>query len=357
MRERIPKGRKRKSVFIRMAAMLTPVFCLLLLSQPALAQNTYVITDGDRVLYHTSYATDPAAVLNEAGLALDADDTYTTTNGSGVSEIKVHRGQQVTVDHCGQYMNVSTAGETVEQLLLRLGIPVDGQTSVSASLKEKTYDGMRLTVSRTVAAVETYTVAIPHEVVECRDDSLPLGERVVLTKGVDGQMLCTANVTYTNGEEISRAVIRQTVLQQPVTEVVAVGTDVPEDLSGQLVLGDGFIVTPEGETLFYSDELQVKATAYTHTDPGCNTVTSTGTIVRYGTVAVDPRVIPYGTRLFIVSNDGKFVYGLATAEDCGGSIRQNRIDLYFPTKEECLLFGYRDCTVYILGSGKTAQVE
>ena len=68
-----------------------------------------------------------------------------------------------------------------------------------------------------------------------------------------------------------------------------------------------------------------------------------------GTVAVDPSLIPYGTRMFIVSNDGLYVYGIGTAEDCGGAIRGKRVDLYYPTLSECYAFGRRDCTIYFLG--------
>ena len=78
-------------------------------------------------------------------------------------------------------------------------------------------------------------------------------------------------------------------------------------------------------------------------------ITATMTRVRIGTVAIDPKVIPYGTRMFIVTNDNQYVYGIATAEDCGGGIKGDRIDLYFPTKKECFAFGVRQVTVYFLG--------
>ena len=60
-------------------------------------------------------------------------------------------------------------------------------------------------------------------------------------------------------------------------------------------------------------------------------------------------MIPYGTRMYIVSNDGRYVYGIATAEDCGSAIKGNRIDLYFDTVAECDRFGIRNCQVYFLG--------
>ena len=93
----------------------------------------------------------------------------------------------------------------------------------------------------------------------------------------------------------------------------------------------------------------VLATAYTCEGWGRPGITATGTIARVGAIAVDPRIIPYGTRMFIVSDDGEYIYGIATAEDCGKSIKGMRIDLYFDSVAECNTFGIRDCTVYFLG--------
>ena len=163
-------------------------------------------------------------------------------------------------------------------------------------------------------------------------------------------MLCTADVVYRDGVEISRTVLQETVVQQPVDQVIAVGTGSTEETVAQgLVIGKGTITLPTGEVLAYSDSMQVKATAYTHTDAGCDFITATGTTARIGTIAVDPTVIPYGTRMLTLSNDGKYVYGIATAEDCGGSIKGDRVDLYYPTHDECIQFGIRSCTVYFLG--------
>ena len=81
---------KRNHRFVRIVALVLPLVCLVvLLSQTALAQNTYVITDGDQVTVHTSYATNPETVLLEAGVELAENDFYTTADGDGVSEITV----------------------------------------------------------------------------------------------------------------------------------------------------------------------------------------------------------------------------------------------------------------------------
>ena len=84
--------------------------------------------------------------------------------------------------------------------------------------------------------------------------------------------------------------------------------------------------------------LNVKAYAYTG-----GGITATGTKARYGTLAVDPKVIPYGTKVYIKELDKVF-----TAEDCGGGIKGNKIDIYMNTKEECINWGVRNITLYIL---------
>lgn len=343
---------KRKTLFIRAAALVVPLICvLLLLSQTALAQNTYVITDGSRVVVHTTYASDPAAVLDEAGLELGADDTYTTQEGEGVSEITVRRSQSVRIDYCGEVLQAATYGETVESLLNRMNVPLGGDTAVSVPLDTMTYDGMELSVSRILTAVESYTLRIPYNTNRCYDPNLPVGTEVVLTQGESGQAVCTASVVYKNGVETSRTLLTQTVAQQPVDAVIAVGTNT--DIAAKArqanapVIGDGVIVTPTGEVLTYTGVVEMLATAY-HCEGYVGT-TAIGTVARVGAIAVDPSVIPYGTRMYIVSNDGEYVYGIATAEDCGGLIKGNRVDLFYDTEAECWQFGARDCQVYILG--------
>ena len=340
---------KRKSLFLRIAAVVLPLIILTVLIAPtAFAQTTYVITDGDQVKVYTTFATDPIAVLSQAGVALEEDDIYTTQPGDGVSEITIQRNQTITINNCGQQMQVNSYGETLEMLLDRLGIPTHGDYTVSAALNTETFDGMEVSVDCVVETEQTYTEDIPFETVYREDPTMPLGQEKVLVAGTKGQLLKTANVVYKNSQQVSNTVIRETVAQQPVDRVVAVGTGTEVGAEGKPIIGDGYIITADGQMLTYSETAQFKATAYSHLDEGCDMITATGTTVRTGTIAVDPKVIPYGTRMFIVSNDGKYVYGIGTAEDCGGGIKGMRLDLYFDTRAKCFQFGVRQCTVYFL---------
>ena len=347
------KGRtskKRHYPLLRLAALLLPVMLLsLLLSQRAFAR-TYVITDGDQVVTYTTFATDPAQVLSQAGLTLDPEDSYTT----GGDTITIRRANKVDLWYHGEYSAVTSMGETVAELLTRLSLDVEADDVVSHPLDAPVEDGMALRVDTVITRRETYTATLAYDTAYCNDPSVPTGTEAVLIPGKNGELLCTADVSYVNGQELSREVLSRNVSIPAVEEVIAVGTGEPVTWSSREreekpVIGDGYIQLPTGEILTYTKTATIRATAYTHTDAGCDFITSTGTTVHKGTVAVDPRYIPYGTRMFIVSNDGEVVYGIAVAEDCGGDIKGDRMDLYYPTFHECMEFGRRVCTIYFLG--------
>jgi uncharacterized protein YabE (DUF348 family)/3D (Asp-Asp-Asp) domain-containing protein len=343
-------GSRRTSTLMRVMAISVLMSVFISCLMPAVfAKTTYVITDGDETMVYSSYATDPAYILDQAGVELGTEDIFTATASEGETQIVVQRSQDILVYNCGEEEQVTSYGETVQTLLDRLGIPTYGDYTVSVPLTAETYDGMEIRVDCVIRQQQTYTVEIPYETTYCYDPTLPEGQENVLVEGVTGQLRKTADVVYVNKEETSHTVTSETVVQQPVNEIVTVGTGT--NLGGNAntpAIGDGVIVTADGEVLTYSRSKYFLATAYTHTDAGCDMTTATGTTVHIGTVAVDPTVIPYGTRMFIVTNDGSYIYGIGTAEDCGGAIKGDRLDLYFPTTEECFQFGAKGCTVYFL---------
>lgn len=133
-------------------ALISRGFSILLLlaltlgvfSQSALARNTYVITDGDKVVVHTSFATDPTDVLQELGMSLGESDTVTTKpEEDGVSEIVVSRSNAVTLDDRGQIHAISTTAETVGELLEQYDIDLTEALVLSTSPDSKIYNGMK----------------------------------------------------------------------------------------------------------------------------------------------------------------------------------------------------------------------
>ncbi len=354
-----------------------------LLSQTVFAQTSYIITDGDRVTVHRSYSSDPYEVLTEAGIELEEEDTYETGYADGMNQITVRRMQMVTVINRGAQSVIGTYGETVGSLLTRMGITPGTGDTLSCSSETQTYDGMTIELVHTETRIEEEDTVVPYPVNYYEDPDLEPDAEIVLVAGQNGLTHVKSEVTYRNGKEVSRTVVQETVQTKPVTQLVIRGVDrtimeQPADpepaeqaapaassgtasgssssgssssggsrYDGSAETSGNVIMTSSGESYTYIDVMTCSATAYTC--EGYVGHTYSGTLARVGAIAVDPTVIPLGTKMYVVSNDGQYVYGYCVAEDIGGGIKGNKIDLYFDTYAECWDFGVRMCTVYILG--------
>lgn len=350
----------KKSWKHRLVAIILIVSVLaILLSQAVFAQNSYVITDGDNVTVYQSYSSDPEQVLQEVGITLSNEDTYTTTYNDGVSNITIQRMQIVTLINRGQTSQIGSYGETVAELLDRLGITLSANDSVSYELDSITHDGMVVEVIHKEIEVFEYDAIVPFETKYFDDPELAPGEEIVLIEGVNGVVDYKMQVTRENGIEIAREILDETVRVEKVNQLVIRGpqtaikeqpTDpeykVRENDAPRYSITDNVITTSNGTQYTFTDTIQVSATAYSC--EGHTGICYAGTLARVGAIAVDPKVIPLGTRMYVVSNDGEYVYGYCIAEDIGGGIKGRRIDLYFDTFADCYEFGVRNCTVYIL---------
>ncbi len=168
------------------------------------------------------------------------------------------------------------------------------------------------------------------------------GHKKVIQKGSNGMNEYIYQMIYEDDKMISKS-LERIVYTEPVDEIIEVGTK------------KQVVATSRGG-FRYSDELVMRATAYdlsyesTGKNPGDSYygITASGTKAHPGTVAVDPNVIPLGTKLYIASTDGSPDYGFATAEDTGGAIKGNKIDLFMEDNAACERFGIRPVKVYIL---------
>ena len=339
---------RRDNAFVRFAIMLiVPMLLIGSVGINAYAESGYVIHDGKVRQVVFSDATEVDDILADAGIELGRADLVEVSEEGLRPEITIRRAMLIRINNGGHSLVTHSYGGTVGELLGRIRLTLNEGDVIDVDLSAETYDGMELNIDRWTTVTKTFLESVPYNTVYVDESLMLKGDEKVVTEGVEGQVAHTATVTYFNGQEVSRQVLSSEQVSAPVDQVIARGTLEVE--KGKLTITDGIIVTPDGEVYTYDRTMKVKATAYTHTDKGCDMITATGTTVHWGTVAVDPKLIPYGTKMFIVSNDGKYVYGLSTAEDCGGSIKGKRIDLYMPTTSECFQFGMRNCTVYFLG--------
>ena len=179
-------------------------------------------------------------------------------------------------------------------------------------------------------AVTAKIVEVCREVeppVERREDSsVPPNIGKVLSDGASGVAVDSIYIRYLNGEEIARQVLSTSYKSVPQTRVVA-----HNDLDK----------AADDLELAYEGTMTAKAYAYT-TGGSVGTKTASGKRAAVGLIAVDPTVIPFGTKLYV---DG---YGFCEAADTGGNIKRNTIDLYMETVHDCLSWGVRNVKVYIL---------
>ena len=148
---------------------------------------------------------------------------------------------------------------------------------------------------------------------------------------------------------VDRSVKEQEFSDQPNYFPASTTRPWEESGSSQPAAGESPVIPGTDQT--YSTLLYCSATAYTCQDKhGVTTpgTTFSGTPARVGAIAVDPNVIPLGSKLYIVSADGEYLYGYCVAEDTGGAIKGNTVDLYYNTYDECIQFGRRDVLVYVI---------
>lgn len=348
-----------KTKLLRLALIgMMAVVIVMGLTMPAFAQTKYVITDGDNVIVCMSNSSDPEVVIQQAGLELGESDTYTTQKSDGVSEIHINRIQMITVHARGDVYVVGSYGGTVSDVLGSLELTLDDADQLSCNLEDPTYDGMTIEITRTEQEILEYQQVISHSTQVYESSSLEPGEEQVLVHGADGITQVRARVYYQNGQEIHREILSELVVTEPVNGIVLLGVDrsvKTQENSGNLDYAQSHTSqkqdsgnTVPGTNLTYQEVLDFQATAYYCPNPELWNITYSGTEVQVGSVAVDPNFIPLGTKMYIVSADGAYVYGYAVAEDIGGAIKGQIVDLFFNTYEECINFGRRDVKIYIL---------
>ena len=271
--------------------------------------------------------------------------------------------QEISLHHNGETLTIDSQLEMVSRLFWRLGIAPSPLESV---LVELSPGHIELTLASDLIYYDYDVYRAHYETIRRENPELEAGEESVVQVGANGERGQIYEVVWSNGAELSRQ-LTEVLDKAPVKEIVEYGPaekkpaapskpasgkpgpSASSKKSGVAVArdaqGGGVLTLPSGETLSFSSAKSMSATAYTAGHNGVGYHTSSGTPARVGAVAVDPRVIPLGSKLYIVCNGG-VVYGRAVAEDTG--VRGNRIDLYFNTYQECINFGRRDCIVYIL---------
>lgn len=244
--------------------------------------------------------------------------------------VRIEQGITVRVkDGEREYLR-SVKSDRVEDILNELKITLGKNDTVTPPLSGRIGKGEILRINRQVEETVVRQKPMDFETITRENSNLYKGESKVVQEGVKGVTEETRLVTKVNGEERGSIVIGSKILSESRSKIVEVGTKKPENMI-------------HGKK--YKKKIVMRGTAY---DPSAGKWTASGTRARVGAVAVDPRVIPLGTKLYIESADGFPTYGFAVAEDTGGAIKGNRIDVFYNSRSQALRFGRRNVVVYIL---------
>lgn len=296
-----------------------------------------------------------ADALKEAGVTLGQRDTASYPLEEPLFNsmiIRVNRPARLTITVDGETLEKEVSADTVYAALKKAGVVLGSHDRVNVNLKAKPEDGMKIIVTRVTVEEVIETEPVDYETEYVDTDELYEGETQVQTYGEEGEKKVTYEVIYVEGELEGREAVSEEITREPVTEVILRGTgenpqETPSVPSGGSSSGGvGTFVDMYGNTVSYSSVMEGTCTAYYPINP----TTSIGATAGYGCIAVNPNIIPYGTRMYVTSRDGSVVYGYGVACDTGGACMSGTIlaDLCYDTIEECSQIGRRNMVVYIL---------
>ncbi len=303
-----------------------------------------VFVDGKQVKLVT-YEKTFGSALAKSDIHIAVNDTmdkalYSNIVNNDVITINHAVTLKVLVDN--KELNVTSAQKDIATMLSTKHIALSPNDKVFPSIENTLSKDMKITITRVKTEAVQEKKPIAFKTVIKEDKTKLKSQKVVLQKGVTGEKNITINVTYENGKEVNRKVISEVVTKQPQHKIIAQGTMSPTTFSRGG--SDEIMNFQAGSTS--SKTINVKATAYC-SDGGNDAYTSSGRkAVRnsngYSTIAVDPNVIPMGTRLYVEG------YGYAIAADTGSGVKGKFIDVFFNTSNEASNWGVKYLKVKIL---------
>ncbi|MCH5170744.1 MAG: G5 domain-containing protein [Oscillospiraceae bacterium] len=293
--------------------------------------------------------------LSSQGIEI-SDDTFLSVSSTAICydgmEIVMASLYNVTVNYDGKSKAVSSAAANVGEMLSEIGITLKENDEVEPSLDTPISEGLTVNVLRveynSYEKEETISFTKKTEY----SASMEKGTTKVTQKGVDGQKHVVYKEKIVNGKVVNTTVESEKEIVAPVPQITTVGTKTVGNATviknssaiSELQMPSQYTLDSNGIPTSYKYTISGRSAAYCI--PGGTT--STGKKVKPGYVAVDPNKIPYGTKMYIVSDDG-IVYGYAIAADTGSFSSDIVVDLYMNSTSQCYSWGSRNVTIYVLG--------
>ena len=293
--------------------------------------------------------------IEQSGINLKDGDKLSIGKKVPITEntrVDIHRAFTVTLICDGKKQKIKTTECTVSDFLKTAGVRVSSDDIVKPALTKKLTEKNKVQIQRVTYKEVKKTVTIEYETEVKYDDSMYEEQVKVERKGKNGKQINYYRKKYIDGKYDSKELVKTEVTKEAVSKVVIWGSkpslyggNVARQVISELTPPYRIDMDENNRPVKYKKKIVGKATAYC-----TGTVTSTGRRAQPGVVAVDPREIPYGTKLYIVSSDNKYVYGYAIAGDTGGFIYNSDtvVDLYIRGYSAAKQFGRRTVEIYVL---------
>ncbi len=298
------------------------------------AKQVNIVKDNEKKTIWTTAET-VAELLNEQKIAWNEHDKISPTPQAAIESkmnIDIKKAFRIHLVDGGKEREVWSTSTTVADFLTQQGIELTELDRVKPSLAETIKKDGVVNVIRVEKVTDVVEEPVQFAVITKKDDRLPKGEEKTVTPGRQGLISKYYEVLLENGKEVSRKLINEKTVSEKKDKVVAVGT---KESVQQVSRGS------ETGTEYY-----VTATAYTANCNGCSGHTATGFNLRANpeakVIAVDPSVIPLGTKVYVEG------YGYAVAADTGGAIKGNKIDLFMSSQSDAYRFGRKNVKIKIL---------
>lgn len=339
-------AKKTRGMVLALSTMLMTVGMSVSASS-ADSMKIRLTTDGQSTYYQTIDKTvgeffKANKLAYDENYKISADLDTVLTDGM---QITVVSPKKINVSAKGgsKKFTVETQCETIGQLMLELkkNTGIGYKTAEGRSSSEKLKDGDTIELREVKEEIYTETEEIPFSREEEKTEELFEGETKTVQQGAPGKKLITMKTVFYDDEQVDNYCIERKVVAEPINEKILVGTKKKE-------VKPEVVTSKEIGGLKYSKVVTMNATAYCPC-ASCNgswagQPSTMGLKVQHGIVAVDPKFIPLGTKLYVEG------YGYAIAADTGGAIKGNRIDLCYNSHREALSsgWGHTNVTVYVL---------
>lgn len=314
--------------------------------------NTFTVTDGEKTKKIRTLSNDVELAMQLAGFGSDEYKVLSVNVAGTATHVDLAYTFPVYVTSGNTTIEVNAIESTVGEILTDAGYTVDEFDMVQPSLDTVISETVYIDYTNIDYVSGSYTESIPCSVNTVYSSEYEEGT-TVLTEGKDGEQQVNYTAKVVNGVTVETIIDSRVTLSSAVAGTKTVGTKRPAVTTSTNVKSVSTLkpsspieLDANGNPVNYKKHITVQATAYTYTGNNC----STGVAPQPGYIAVDPNFIPYGTKMYIKSSDGQYIYGYAVAADTGGFIktRPTNVDLFMTTKAACVQFGRRNVEIYIL---------